>query len=36
MTKSGRRTVVVEDVDPENHLGGHLSVRVDDEARIVR
>ena len=36
MTKGGRKTVVLKDVDPENHLGSHLSVKVDDEGRIVR
>ncbi len=36
MTKGGRKTLLIEDVDPKLHVGGHLSVKVDGEGRIVR
>jgi hypothetical protein len=36
MTKGGRKTVRIEDVDPREHAGGYLLVKVDGEARIVR
>ena len=36
MTKGGRKTVRIEDVDPREHAGGQLTVKVDGEARIVR
>jgi hypothetical protein len=36
MTKGGRRIVLIEAVDPSEHVGGYLSVKVDGEGRVVR
>jgi hypothetical protein len=36
MTKKGRRTLLMEDVDPRDYRAGSLSVRVDGEGQIVR
>ena len=36
MTKWGRKTVLIEGVNPREHAGGYLSVKVDGEGRIVR
>jgi len=36
MSKEGRKTLLMEDVDPKRHAGGYLLVKVDGEGRIVR
>jgi hypothetical protein len=36
MTKGGRKTVLIEEVDPRQHAGSYLSLKVDGEGRIVR
>ncbi|MFC1574768.1 CRTAC1 family protein [Gemmatimonadota bacterium] len=36
MGEGGRKTVLIEGVDPKEHAGGHLSVKVDGQGRIVR
>jgi len=36
MSTGGRKVALIEGVDPREYAGGHLSVRVDGEGRIVR
>jgi len=36
MSKEGRKMVLIRGVDPRDHTGGHLSVRVDGGGRVVR
>jgi len=35
MTREGRKSVILREVDPKDHRGGHLLVKVDGDGRIV-
>ncbi len=36
MTKDGRKTILLRNIDPKHHAGSHLVVKVSAEGRIVR
>ena len=36
MTRDGRKTALVRDVDPAEHAGSHLTIKLDDEGQVVK